>query len=238
MWLGEQITSNGVGNGISIIIFAGIVASIPKTVGQIYETQFVGSSDQLFIHIVKIALLAIAILAVIVGVIFIQQAVRKIAIQYAKGQGRSPAGGGQSTHLPLKVNPAGVIPVIFAVAFLITPRTIASFFGTNDVTKWIQANFDNTHPVGMTVYVALIIAFTYFYAFVQVNPEQMADNLKNRVAISRGSSRKMTQDRITSILYRLTFVGSIFLAVISILPIFSFNSLDCLKVHRLAEHLC
>ncbi|MBN4724507.1 preprotein translocase subunit SecY, partial [Escherichia coli] len=95
MWLGEQITSNGVGNGISIIIFAGIVASIPKTVGQIYETQFVGSSDQLFIHIVKIALLVIAILAVIVGVIFIQQAVRKIAIQYAKGQGRSPVGGGQ-----------------------------------------------------------------------------------------------------------------------------------------------
>lgn len=134
----------------------------------------------------KVALLVIAILAVIVGVIFIQQAVRKIAIQYAKGTGRSPAGGGQSTHLPLKVNPAGVIPVIFAVAFLITPRTIASFFGTNDVTKWIQNNFDNTHPVGMAIYVALIIAFTYFYAFVQVNPEQMADNLKNRVAISRG----------------------------------------------------
>ncbi|WP_368651191.1 preprotein translocase subunit SecY [Bacillus inaquosorum] len=221
MWLGEQITSHGVGNGISIIIFAGIVSSIPKTIGQIYETQFVGSNDQLFIHIVKVALLVIAILAVIVGVIFIQQAVRKIAIQYAKGTGRSPAGGGQSTHLPLKVNPAGVIPVIFAVAFLITPRTIASFFGTNDVTKWIQNYFDNTHPVGMAIYVALIIAFTYFYAFVQVNPEQMADNLKKQGGYIPGvRPGKMTQDRITSILYRLTFVGSIFLAVISILPIF------------------
>ncbi len=224
MWLGEQITSHGVGNGISIIIFAGIVAGIPQTINQIYAQQFVDAGDQLFLQIIKVVVILVAILAIVVGVIFIQQAVRKISIQYAKGSGRSPVPGGQSTHLPLKVNPAGVIPVNFAVAFITTPRTVATFFGTNDVTNWIQKTFDYTHPVGMGVYAALIIAFTYFYAFVQVNPEQMADNLKKQGGYIPGvRPGKMTQDRITSILYRLTFVGSIFLAVIAILPVLFVN---------------
>ncbi|TWK77299.1 Protein translocase subunit SecY [Bacillus paralicheniformis] len=224
MWLGEQITSHGVGNGISIIIFAGIVAGIPQTINQIYVQQFEDAGDQLFMQILKVVIILLAILAIVVGVIFIQQAVRKISIQYAKGSGRSPAPGGQSTHLPLKVNPAGVIPVIFAVSFIITPRTVASFFGSNDVTNWIQKTFDYTHPVGMAIYAALIIAFTYFYAFVQVNPEQMADNLKKQGGYIPGvRPGKMTQDRITSILYRLTFVGSIFLAVIAILPVLFVN---------------
>lgn len=224
MWLGEQITSHGVGNGISIIIFAGIVAGIPQTINQIYAQQFVDAGDQLFMQILKVVIILFAILAIVVGVIFIQEAVRKISIQYAKGSGRSPVPGGQSTHLPLKVNPAGVIPVIFAVSFIITPRTVASFFGSNDVTNWIQKTFDYTHPVGMAIYAALIIAFTYFYAFVQVNPEQMADNLKKQGGYIPGvRPGKMTQDRITSILYRLTFVGSIFLAVIAILPVLFVN---------------
>ena len=224
MWLGEQITSHGVGNGISIIIFAGIVAGIPQTINQIYAQQFVDAGDQLFLQIIKVVVILVAILAIVVGVIFIQQAVRKISIQYAKGSGRSPVPGGQSTHLPLKVNPAGGIPVIFAVAFITTPRTVATFFGSNDVTNWIQKTFDYTHPVGMGVYAALIIAFTYFYAFVQVNPEQMADNLKKQGGYIPGvRPGKMTQDRITSILYRLTFVGSIFLAVIAILPVLFVN---------------
>ena len=123
----------------------------------------------------------IAIIAIIVGVIFFQQALRKIPIQYAKRvvAGRNPVGG-QSTHLPLKVNAAGVIPVIFAVSFIVTPRTIASFFEQNDVTLWIQKIFDYTHPIGMVIYAVLIIAFTYFYAFIQVNPEQIAENLKKQ----------------------------------------------------------
>ncbi|MGE6632404.1 preprotein translocase subunit SecY [Bacillus sp. NPDC077027] len=221
MWLGEQITAHGVGNGISIIIFSGIIAGIPQTIKQVYAQQFVGSDGQLFMQVLKIGLLVIAILAVIVGVIFIQQAVRKIAIQYSKGNGRAQMAASQATHLPLKVNPAGVIPVIFAVSFIITPQTVASFFGTNNVTTWITNNFDYTKPIGMTIYVALIVAFTYFYAFVQVNPEQMAENLQKQGGYIPGvRPGKMTQDRITSILYRLTFVGAIFLAVISILPIF------------------
>jgi preprotein translocase subunit SecY len=221
MWLGEQITAKGVGNGISIIIFAGIVSGIPAVLNQIYAQQFEDVGEDLFLRIVTLLLVALAVVVVIVGVIYIQQAFRKIPIQYAKRlEGRSPVGG-HSTHLPLKVNPAGVIPVIFAVSFIIAPPTIASFFGSNDVTLWIRKTFDYTQPVGMVIYVLLIIAFTYFYAFVQVNPEQMADNLKKQGGYIPGiRPGKNTQEYVTKILYRLTFVGSLFLAAIAILPVF------------------
>ena len=137
--------------------------------------------------------------------------------------GRSPVGG-QSTHLPLKVNAAGVIPVIFAVSFIVTPRTIATFFGQNDVTSTIQWIFDYTKPVGMLIYVALIIAFSYFYAFIQVNPEQVAENLKKQGGYIPGiRPGKNTQDYLTRVLYRLTFAGSIFLALIAILPVLFVN---------------
>lgn len=224
MWLGEQITSKGVGNGISILIFAGIAAAIPTTVNQIYSQQIEDAGEQLFLRIVTVVLLLIAVLAIVVGVIFIQQALRKIPIQYAKKLvGRSPVGG-QSTHIPLKVNTAGVIPVIFAVSFIITPPTIASFFGTNDVTTWIQNTFDYSKPIGMIVYVALIIAFSYFYTFVQVNPEQMSENLKKQGGYIPGiRPGRSTQEYITKILYRLTLVGSLFLALISVLPVFFIN---------------
>ncbi|MBM7663343.1 preprotein translocase subunit SecY [Bacillus mesophilus] len=224
MWLGEQITAKGVGNGISILIFAGIVAAIPTTVNQIYAQQFENPGEQLFLNIVTVVILLIAVLAIIVGVIFIQQAIRKIPVQYAKKLvGNSPVGG-QSSHIPLKVNAAGVIPVIFAVSFIITPPTIASFFGTNDVTSWITKTFDYTQPVGMIIYVALIIAFSYFYTFVQVNPEQMSDNLKKQGGYIPGiRPGRSTQEYLTRILYRLIFVGSLFLAVISVLPVFFIN---------------
>lgn len=222
MWLGEQITAKGVGNGISIIIFAGIVAGIPTMVNQIYAQQFSDAGDALFLRIVTMLIILLAVIAIVVGVIFIQQATRKIPIQYAK---RMSAGnnavGGQNTHLPLKVNAAGVIPVIFAISFIVTPPTIAQFFGTNDVTLWIQKTFDYTQPIGMIVYVALIIAFTYFYAFIQVNPEQVAENLKKQGGYVPGiRPGKNTQEYLTRVLYRLTFVGAIFLSVISVLPVF------------------
>jgi preprotein translocase subunit SecY len=222
MWLGEEITSKGVGNGISIIIFAGIVASIPTTVNQIVAQQFENVGDELFIRIITLLLIVIAIIAVVVGTIFVQQALRKIPIQYAKrmGTGRNPVGG-QNTHLPLKVNAAGVIPVIFAISFIVTPRTIASFFEQNDVTLWIQKVFDYTHPIGMIVYAALIIAFTYFYAFIQVNPEKVADNLQKQGGYIPGIRPGInTQKYLTRTLYRLTFVGAIFLTLVAILPVF------------------
>ncbi|MGN7178528.1 preprotein translocase subunit SecY [Paenibacillus sp. FSL R5-0490] len=225
MWLGEQITSKGVGNGISIIIFAGIVAGIPSTVNQIYAQQFENAGEQLFLRIVTVVLILIAVIAIVVGTIFIQQALRKIPIQYAKRvtAGQNSAGG-QSTHLPLKVNAAGVIPVIFAISFIITPRTIAGFFEQNDVTLWIQRIFDYTSPIGMVIYSALIIAFTYFYAFIQVNPEQVAENLKKQGGYIPGiRPGNNTQEYLTRVLYRLTLVGALFLTVISILPVFFIN---------------
>ena len=225
LWLGEQITAKGVGNGISIIIFAGIVAAVPGAINQLYAQQIQGAGDQLPINIAIMALLALAVVAITVLVIYVQQALRKIPIQYAKRvAGRGQTTGGQQTHLPLKVNAAGVIPVIFAVAFIITPQTIASFFGANAFTEAIQSTFDYTRPVGMIIYVALIVAFTYFYAFIQVNPENVSDNLKKQGAYIPGiRPGKNTQDYLTSVLYRLTFVGAIFLAVIAILPIFFIN---------------
>ncbi|MDE0583117.1 preprotein translocase subunit SecY [Planococcus sp. A6] len=225
LWLGEQITAKGVGNGISIIIFAGIVAAVPGAINQLYAQQIQGAGDQLPINIAIMALLALAVVAITVLVIYVQQALRKIPIQYAKRvAGRGQSSNGQQTHLPLKVNAAGVIPVIFAVAFIITPQTIASFFGANAFTEAIQNTFDYTRPVGMIIYVALIIAFTYFYAFIQVNPENVADNLKKQGAYIPGiRPGKNTQDYLTSVLYRLTFVGAIFLSVIAVMPIFFIN---------------
>jgi len=219
MWLGEQITANGVGNGISILIFAGIVAAVPNGVKQLFAQYFTNPGDELFINIVIVLLIALVIIAVTVGVIFIQQALRKIPIQYAKKLvNRSPVGG-HSTHLPLKVNAAGVIPVIFAVAFIMAPRTIASFFEGNSIASTIETVFDYTKPAGMVIYVVLIIAFTYFYTFVQVNPEQMAENLQKQGGYIPGiRPGKNTETYLTRIMYRLTFVGAIFLAAVSVMP--------------------
>ncbi|MBU5267614.1 preprotein translocase subunit SecY [Virgibacillus proomii] len=219
MWLGEQITANGVGNGISIIIFAGIVAAVPNGIKQLYSQYFMNPGDDLFINIVIVALIALVVIAVTVGVIFIQQALRKIPIQYAKKLvNRSPVGG-NSTHLPLKVNSAGVIPVIFAIAFIMAPSTVASFFD-GDIAATIQRIFNYTEPIGMGIYVVLIIAFTYFYSFVQVNPEQMAENLQKQGGYIPGiRPGKNTETYLTRVLYRLTFVGALFLAAVSVLPI-------------------
>ncbi|TCP24182.1 protein translocase subunit secY/sec61 alpha [Scopulibacillus darangshiensis] len=218
MWLGEQITANGIGNGISIIIFAGIVARIPNAVNQIYAQRF-ENSDNMFLQIITVLVILLVILVIVVGTIFVQQGMRKIPIQYAKRTVGRKTYGGESTHLPIKVNAAGVIPVIFAISLMITPPTIARFFPSNAVTNWIIRTFDYTTVAGMVIYAALIIAFSYFYTFVQVNPEKMAENLQKQGGYIPGiRPGKNTEKYITRILYRLTLIGSIFLAVIAILP--------------------
>ena len=226
MWLGEQITAKGVGNGISIIIFAGIASGIPNAVNQLYALQIADAGDALFLNIVLVLVLVLILIAIIVGVIFVQQAIRKIPIQYAKRLvGRSPVGG-QSTHLPIKVNAAGVIPVIFASSLFFFPPTVAGFFGDNAVANWITVIFDHSEPIGMILFALLIVGFTYFYTFIQVNPEQMADNLKKQGGYIPGiRPGKSTQTYITRILYRLTFVGALFLATIAIIPVLFSNIL-------------
>jgi preprotein translocase subunit SecY len=219
MWLGEQITENGIGNGISIIIFAGIVAAIPTGMSQIYKTQLAEAGDALFFNIIKIAILVIVIIAMIAGVIFVQQGVRKIPVQYAKRVVGRKMYGGQSTHIPLKVNAAGVIPVIFALSLLVFPPTIASFWRGSPIADWIITNLNYTHPFGMALYVLLIIGFTFFYTFVQINPEQMADQMKKNGGYIPGiRPGKTTSVYLTRVMTRITLSGAIFLALISILP--------------------
>lgn len=219
MWLGEQITENGIGNGISIIIFAGIVAAIPTGIGQIYQTQFADAGGALFLNILKVVIIAVVVIALIAGVIFVQQGVRKIPVQYAKRVVGRKMFGGQSTHIPLKVNAAGVIPVIFALSLLVFPPTIASFWRGNAVAEWIITNLNYTHPLGMALYVLLIIGFTYFYTFVQMNPVQMADQMKKNGGYIPGiRPGKTTSVYLTRVMTRITLSGALFLAAISILP--------------------
>lgn len=220
MWLGEQITEHGIGNGISIIIFAGIVAGFPGAIRTIVESQFV-DTNQLFLNIVKMLIVLLVIVAIIVGVIFIQQGIRKIPVQYAKRVVGRKMYGGQSTHIPLKVNAAGVIPVIFALSLLYFPRTIAQFWTGNMVADWIMRELDYSKPLGMVFYVLLIIGFTYFYTFVQINPVQMADQMKKNGGYIPGiRPGKPTSTYLTRVMMRLTLSGAIFLAAVSILPVF------------------
>ena len=218
IWLGDQITQFGVGNGISLIIFAGILSTLPSSIEQFGQSLFVGQDDTSLAWL-KIAGLIVALILLTVGAIFVLEAKRKIPIQYAKNQSTQRLGT-QATYLPLKVNSAGVIPVIFAMAFFLLPRTLTLFFPK---AEWAQNIADTANPssnIGMIVYIVLIIAFAYFYAFVQVNPEKMADNLKKQGSYVPGiRPGEQTKKYITKVLYRLTFVGSIFLAVIAILPI-------------------
>lgn len=219
MWLGDQITAHGVGNGISIIIFAGIVARIPTAISQIY-TQSFASVTNMFLVVLGLLLIVVVVLLIVVGTVFVQQGMRKIPIQYAKRTRGTRTYSVEPTHLPIKVNAAGVIPVIFAISLMITPPTIARFFSSNAVTDWIVRIFDYTTVYGMIIYAALIIAFTYFYTFVQVNPEKMAKNLGEQGGYIPGiRPGKRTEEYITKILYRLTFLGALFLAAISLLPI-------------------
>mgnify|MGYP001415331051 FL=1 len=221
MWLGEQITEKGIGNGISIIIFAGIVAQFPIYAQQIYQTEFRDAGDALFLNIVKMVVVLIVILAIIAGVIFVQQGVRKIPVQYAKRVVGRKMYGGQSTHIPLKVNAAGVIPVIFAMSLLIFPPTIASFWSGHPVADWIMHHFNyaNGAALGMVLYVLLIIGFTYFYTFVQINPMQMADQMKKNGGYIPGiRPGKTTQIYLTRVMNRITLTGALFLAAVSILP--------------------
>jgi preprotein translocase subunit SecY len=221
MWLGERITEHGIGNGISILIFAGIIAGIPPASQQIYETQFANAGDEIFLSIVKLLIILVVLVLIVAGVIFIQQGVRKIKVQYAKRVVGRKMYGGQSTYIPMKVNAAGVIPVIFAMSLLIFPTTIAQFFPESVISQWMIQHFAFDAPLGMMMYVLLIIGFTYFYTFVQINPVQLADQLKKNGGYIQGKRPgKVTSAFLTYVMNRITFAGALFLAAVSILPVF------------------
>ncbi len=213
MWLGEQITERGVGNGISLIIFAGIVARLPSAVVQTWELYKVGQLSLIFL-----VLLTVTMLVVVAAIVFLETGRRKIPVQYAKRVIGRRVYGGQSTHIPLKINTAGVIPPIFASSLIAFPATIAGFIQV----PWVQAIGDQLAPGSVLytlMYVGLIIFFCFFYTAVILNPVDMADNLKKYGGFIPGiRPGQRTSDYIYRVLTRVTFAGSIYLAIVCVIP--------------------
>lgn len=224
MWMGEQITEKGIGNGISIIIFANIVAGIPSGLYKLYEIWFVKES-QVFLSVLKALALLLIVVLVVVGVIYMQQGVRKVTVQYTKRVVGNKMYGGQATHIPFKINSAGVIPVIFAVSLIMFPSMVASWWKGNVVADWIINTMSLNHVgVGTLLYVLMIIGFTYFYTFVQLNPMQLSDQMKKNGGFIPGiRPGKNTTAYLTKILTRLTATGALFLAFIAVMPMFFSN---------------
>lgn len=219
MWLGEMITVNGIGNGTSLIIFSGIVSRIPTDLIDIYNSQIRNAGDEIVQSTIFVVALAIVFLLLVVFVIYMENARRNIPIRYSKR-----AVSSEEALLPLKVNSAGVIPVIFASSFMMVPQIILGVFASgNQNATWfnvVNTIFNMQEPVGAFVYILLIVLFTYFYAFIQVNPEKAAENLQRQNAyISSVRPGQETENYISYMLVRLSTVGAMYLAIISILPI-------------------
>ena len=213
MWIGEQITANGVGNGISLIIFAGIVAALPKNLGTIYSYLQAGTIS----YFNAFVFAAIALL-MIVFVIYIQEGNRRVPISYAKRVVGKKTYGGSSSHIPLKVNHAGVIPIIFASSVLMFPVTVAQFIEVPWVTT-LAGYFAWGTPLQTSIYALLIIFFTYFYTAVTVKISDMAENLKKYGGFIPGiRPGKPTEEYLDTVMTRITLAGAVFLAFIAVLP--------------------
>lgn len=213
MWIGEQITARGVGNGISLIIFAGIVSRLPDGLKIIYQYLQAGT-----INLLNVILFAAIALAMIVFVIMISQGIRKIPVQYAKRVVGKKAYGGHTSYLPLKVNQAGVIPIIFASSVLMFPVTIAQFVDIpwiKTVGRW----FEWGSPVQTTLYVLMILFFTYFYTAVSLNIGDLSDNIKKNGGFIPGlRPGKPTTDYLDRVMSRITLAGAVFLSLIALMP--------------------
>ena len=219
MWLGEQITERGLGNGISLIIFAGIAAGLPRAIGQTLEQGRTGAYSWLLI--IGIAALVVLVTAFVV---FVERALRKILVNYAKRQVGNRVYQGQSSHLPLKINMAGVIPPIFASSIILFPATLAQWAGTGENTIWLRdlaATLAPGQPVHEILYAAAIIFFCFFYTALQYNPKDTADNLKKSGAFIPGyRPGEQTAKYLEKITLRLTLIGSLYLVVVCFVPNF------------------
>jgi len=216
MWLGELITEKGIGNGMSLIIFAGIVARVPSTISSLFSMVRAGA-----INVFQVGFIVIVVVAVVALVILITEGVRKIPVEYAKRVVGKRVYGGQRTHLPMKINQAGVIPVIFAQSLLFLPSTIATWLPT---TNWfaifVNRYFNSNHWWFWVINALFIVFFTYFYTAVTFNPTEIADNMKKNGGFIPGyRPGKPTADYLARISERLTLVGALFLATLTTLPI-------------------
>lgn len=214
MWLGEMITEKGIGNGISLIIFIGIIARFPNSI--IDEFQQVASGNRTLIT--EVMLLFVFVITV-AGTIMLTQGTRKIPVQYAKRVIGRKVYGGQSTHIPLRVNTAGVMPIIFAQSILFVPQTVAQFFPNSEIMATLNRAFDYESWIYWVIYGLMIVFFTYFYTAIAFNPVDVADNMKKQGGFIPGvRPGKKTSEYIDNILTRITLPGSIFLAIIALIP--------------------
>ena len=219
MWLGEQITDRGIGNGISLIIFAGIAAGIPVSAHQTIQLVKDGQLAP-----VTLILILAGMIAVVGIIIFLEQGQRRIPIQYAKRQVGRRLYGGQSTHLPLKINTSGVIPPIFASSLLMAPLTIVTFLPSNPFSDFIKDAIQRGSLLYYVSYVTLIVFFCFFYTAVVFNPEDVAENLKKHGGYVPGiRPGKNTSDYLDRVLSRLTFGGALYLCMVCLLPDFLIN---------------
>ncbi len=213
MWLGEKITEKGIGNGISLIIFSGIVVGIPRAIMQSFQLISAGDME-IFLAIV----IVVVMLCVTVGIVFMERAQRRIPIQYAKRQVGKQMYGGQSSHVPLRVNTAGVIPPIFASSLLLFPATIGQF-SDHEYVQMVAAMFSPESIVYNIIFVALIFFFCYFYTAIIFDPKEMAENLKKGGGFIPGiRPGEKTAEYINNVLSRLTLSGGVYISVVSVLP--------------------
>lgn len=218
LWLGDQITQKGLGNGISLIIMAGIVETLPTMFAEAFQGLVLNNSLNNIIGILLFIAFVIVYFIIIIGVIFVEEANRKIPIQYANKL--SSAYGAEQSFMPIKINSAGVVPVIFASSLLAIPATIAQFINNTSFTNFVNNYLNYTTPVGFVIYVVLIFLFGYVYTFIQIKPDEMAKNLQNNGGYIPGiRPGKDTEKYVSKVLSRLTVVGSTFLTIIAILPI-------------------
>jgi len=225
MWLGEQISERGIGNGISLIIFAGIVVNYPRDFQNVLAGLKTGSMTPL-----RLIFLLILMLGVIAGIVFVERGQRRIPVSYAKRVVGRKVYGGQSTHLPLRVNTGGVIPIIFAASVITIPATIAGFV-KHPIFQQIAQQFGLGMPLYNLLYIAAIVFFTFFYVSIIFNPSDVADNLRKYGGFIPGiRPGKNTSDFIDNVLSRITLVGAIYLAAVAILPEFMITGF---KVHTL-----
>lgn len=219
MWLGEQITERGIGNGISIIIFAGIVAGLPRAIGSTLELARTGAFS-----IPLVVFLFVMVILVTALVVFVERGQRKITVNYAKRQVGNKVMGGQTTHLPLKLNMAGVIPPIFASSIILFPASLAGWFGSSESMYWLKdlsSAISPGQPVYILLFASAILFFCFFYTALVFNPKETADNLKKSGAFVPGiRPGEQTAKYIDKIMGRLTLIGAVYITLVCLLPEF------------------
>ena len=219
LWLGDQVTQKGFGNGTSLIIMAGIISSLPYELKTAFTTlvDFSDGTNAIISGSAKFLLFVLVCVLVVIGVVFVEGAARRISIQYAN---KSTANLGKQTYMPIKINSAGVIPVIFASSLLAVPVTIAQFVSNTGFKNFVNNYISYTTPVGLVLYILFIVFFDYFYTFIQMKPDEMAKNLKDNGGYVPGiRPGKDTEKYFSSMLIKLTTAGSVFLAIIAAFPI-------------------